>query len=332
MRNSRSIFPVLAALLTLALAPGTTTAFAGSTNSAGAQLVPPLPDLRSPVQVFRELLVKTPEERQELLSLRPPGMREPLDAKINEYLTLPPEERELRLQATELRFYLMQLMPLPATNRPALIAHIPEPMRTAVETRLETWNLLPPPMQEEVLENEQTVRYFTQLGIANEAQRKAALEAIPADQRVRLEADIARWQSLPEATRSRVFAQFRQYFDLTPAERGNALSQLSGPEREAMANTLEAFRGLTPEQRRICIRSFEKFASMNLVERQQFLKKAEAWQQMTPSERSRWRELVARVPQMPPLPPGMLPPLPPPPLPPLPKSRSGSAPFATNGG
>ena len=45
---------------------------------------------------------------------------------------------------------------------------------------------------------------------------------------------------------------------------------------------------------------------MSLAERRHFLKQAEAWQKMTPSERERWRKVVALVPQLPPLPPGMV--------------------------
>ena len=46
---------------------------------------------------------------------------------------------------------------------------------------------------------------------------------------------------------------------------------------------------------------------MSLVERREFLKKAEAWERMTPQERQQWRELVSRVPNLPPLPPRMAP-------------------------
>jgi len=72
------------------------------------------------------------------------------------------------------------------------------------------------------------------------------------------------------------------------------------------------------------IHSFEKFATMSLAERQEFLKSAERWSAMSPNERQSWRNLVARLQSMPPLPPGLgVPPLPrlPPPLPPaIPKS------------
>lgn len=284
-----------------------TTTPAEPTNAPASAASSPVTLAPSPVKVFRELLLKPPEEREELLSLRPPGMREPLEAKIKEYLALSPEERELRLQATELRHYLLQLMPVPATNRPPLLAQIPEPMRAVVTSRLETWNLFPPAMQDEMIENEQMVRYFTQLRGADATQREAILAGLSPAQQARVKSELARWQSLSDKDRSAIFTQLNQFFDLNPSERETALRKLSEPEREAMEQTLTAFGHLTPQQRAVCIASFAKFANMTLPERQLFLKQADAWQRMTPSERERWRELVTRVPDWPPLPPGMLP-------------------------
>ena len=289
---------LLAALIFL---PGCSQSLlADATNAASAPALVP-----SPVQLFRELLVMTPEELAGQLEIRPPEMRAPIEAKVKEYLAISAEERELRLQATELRHFLSLLMPLHPTNRAPLMAQIAEPMRSAVEARLVVWNIMPPQMQEELLANEQVVRHFTQLGVMSAAQRKAMLDDMPADQRAKLEADIARWKALPETTRKGVFAQMSQFFDLTGSEREKAMRNLSVAERDAMKQTLVAFAALTPDQRQTCIRSFEKFAGMSLADRQIFLKKAEAWQKMTPSERERWREVVTRVPQWPPFPPGM---------------------------
>lgn len=274
----------------------------------------------SPVQVFREVLVMTPAERESFFIIRPPGLREPIEAKINEYLALPAEERELRLQATELRHYLTLLMTASITNQPALLAQIAEPMRALVKARLEIWQLFPDPMRGELLENEQAMRYFTQFQSLSRQQRDALLNQMPAEQRVRVERDIARWRDLPEHTRNRLTAQFSQFFELAPEERQRTLAHLSEPERAAMARTLAAFQELPPQQREQCLRSFTKFASLSLTERQQFLKKAEAWQKMSPSERQQWRELVQQVPSWPPFPQGFDSPPP-----------TETSPLATNG-
>jgi len=201
-----------------------------------------------------------------------------------------------------------------------------------VEARLEKWDIMPPPMREEVIENERVIGYFTQLGTMTTAQRKALLEAMPAEQRIKLEADIARWRTMPETLRSRSFAQFNQLFSLTGEEREKALSYLSDDEREAMRTTLETFEGLTSEQRKICIQSFEKFGNMSLAERQEFLKKAGAWQRMTAAEREQWREVVRVVPELPPLPPGFFPAVATSPVPATAKTNSVPAGKTTNAG
>lgn len=292
--------------LILLAAAGLAVPALAATNAPGVPTLAP-----SPVKVFREVLVMSAAEREDFLLIRPPGIREPLEAKIREYLAMPPDERELRLQATELRHYLLQVMSQPATNWPALLAQIPEPMRGLVKSRLDLWQLFPEPMRGELLENEQALRYFTQFAALNDLQRRQLLETLPADERARIEADIARWRNLPEASRQRLTAQVAQFFDLNPDERQRALGSLSEVERAAMERTLAAFEELPPHQREQCLRSFARFAAMPLAERRLFLKKAEAWQRMTPAERQQWRELVQHAPLLPPLPEGFVPPAPP---------------------
>ena len=66
-------------------------------------------------------------ERKQALTNRSPEGQKLILAKVREYESLPPDERELRLRVTELRWYLLPLMTAPATNRPAQLAMIPEP-------------------------------------------------------------------------------------------------------------------------------------------------------------------------------------------------------------
>ncbi len=84
-----------------------------------------------------------------------------------------------------------------------------------------------------------------------------------------------------------------------------ALNTLSDAERGQMEKTLQAFDKLPPDQRDECIRAFAKFAGMSASEKREFLKNAERWSQMSPAERQAWRDLVANVPEWPPLPTGL---------------------------
>src|SRR5580765_1504233 len=128
--------------------------------------VPPLPMLASPVSFFRQLLVISPEERALRLADRTPENRQRLVEKIREYRALGADECELRLQATELRWYLMQLLRLPATNRAELLVSVPAALLPLVSSRLEQWDLLPPSWQSEVLTNDQAMRFVTRPGTA----------------------------------------------------------------------------------------------------------------------------------------------------------------------
>jgi hypothetical protein len=293
---------------------------------------PPVPLLKSPVESFRKLLAMTPAERREAIADRPPETQRQILAKVREYLSLTADERELRLQATELRWYLLPLLNTPATNRDAQLIFIPPGPRKLIQARLKQWDRLPPATQRELLENELTSRYFTQFEISTPQQRTNLLAEIPPERRAQLEAGMARWSALSEGERRKICERFDQFFDLTAEEKQRALAPLPEAERRQIEATLRAFEKLPRAQREQCVRSIEEFASMSLAERQQFLANVERWRQMSPAERQAWRELLAKVPdwpplppEEPPLPPGYMPPPPPPPLPPEPPEPGPNA-------
>src|SRR6266700_7850140 len=115
-------------------APATTT------NAAARAPFPPLP--KPQVTYFRELLALSPSELDRALASIAEPARGRLQAKLQEYAVLAPDEREARLRATELRWYLAPLMRAHPTNRVAQLALVPEEFRTMVEERLKLWDLL----------------------------------------------------------------------------------------------------------------------------------------------------------------------------------------------
>jgi hypothetical protein len=286
---------------------------------------PPIPVAKSPVDTFRELLAMSPAERRQSLTNRPVEVQRQILAKVREYEALRANERELRLQATELRYYLLPILASPATNRATQLVNIPEPARKLVITRLRQWDQLAPEVQQELLDNEAAVRYFTEVTGSVPDPRRAGAEIASARQQ-KLEASLARWRSLPEADRNKIERRFHTFFELSADEKTRALGSLSVPERHQIQKTLDSFSSLPPPQRLQCIRSFEKFASLPVDERQQFLKNAERWKLMSPEERKKWRDLVTRLATQPPLPPGVGPSHT---MPPIPQSTTRS--LATNG-
>jgi hypothetical protein len=264
---------------------------------------PPPPVSQSPVAYFRKLLAMSPEERLASLTNRPTATRVAILAKVQEYERLGPDERELRLRVTELRWYLMPLLQTAPTNRTEQLARVPDDLRDLVKNRLVQWDLLPPPLKQEFLQNDRTLHYFVRL---------EPTSSTAAAQRAKKISD-----------------QFNQFFELTASEKEETFSTLSTEERAQMQKTLQTFNQLPPQQRTQCIQNYAKFADMSAAERADFLKNAERWSQMSPNERQTWRDLVANVPVWPPMPPSF-PQNIMPPMPPIPPPGNTAIKMATN--
>jgi hypothetical protein len=300
-------------ILTQVAAPFLGIAEEKTKTPAASLSPPPLPVVKPPIEYFRALLLLSPAERERALAERSAEQKKILLAKCKEYETMTAEERELRLAVTELRWYLMPLMKTVPAERSNWLKQIPAEKLPLIEERLQQWDALPTSQQKEFLENEMTVQYFLRLQSGTPEQKSQILETVSLDMRVKLEKELKQWQSLPAEQRERMCNRFEQFFNLDAQEKKKTLGSLSDLERLQMESTLKTFQNLPPDQRRHCINSFGKFASMSVDERNQFLRKAELWQSMSSSERKSWRELVNKLPKMPPLPPGLKlePPLPP---------------------
>jgi Protein of unknown function (DUF3106) len=302
-------------------------------NSASARLrmprppeppdtAPPVPRL-SPVQFFRELLAMSPAEIKLALSNRTPTSRQLILAKLHEYAAMDPDRRALRLQVTEMQWYLQPLLVAPATNRAALLATVPRAPRELIEGRLSEWDKLPPDVQKELVANKDTLSYLTELEGLTDEQRHKMVEGLSPARRQQLQAGIEQWNSMSNDQRRTMVSRFNQFFDLTPAEKDKALRSLSPEERRQIQKTLQTFGNLPPDQRARCVRAIEKYTTLSLAERQQFLKNAERWQSLTPSQRQVWRDLVNHLP--PPLPPDF------PPMPTLHRTAQAVPAVVTNG-
>ncbi len=250
----------------------------------------------SPMDYFRRLVGMSPQQREAMLAKKSPEVRQRILAKVNEYAALDPSECEVRLRATELRLYLIPLLHAASADRDAQLALVPANIHDLVQSRLAQWELLPPPLQQEFLENERTLGYFSRMDVTN----NVATGAVPSD------ADQARWNAYSDSERQAMIAQFNQFFELSPLEKQKTLGALPEAERAQMQKTLDSFDQLPPPQRVQCIRAFGKFTEMSPEERDEFLKNAQRWSQMSLAERKAWSDLVAHVPQWKPVSPAMI--------------------------
>ena len=282
--------------------PGVSVTVAG-TDGSKDQLPP------CPVELFRELLAKDRAAQEQLLVAHNLEDRKLIFAKVREYRALKPEQRELRLKATELRWYLRRLMDIPAADRPALLARVPERDRKLVQARLDYWDKLPIASKDEFRTNEAAVTYLT---MPVEQRTIYYPTNISPARRMFLVDGIDHWQAMPEAQRQKLLQRFSQMFQFKPEEQQKIVAPLSEAERQQIEKTLKKFAELPPADRLACIQSFEKFTTLSVEERQQFLKNVEHWKLMTPAERQQWRDLVEDLSQLPPMPAELeLPPMPP---------------------
>ena len=265
------------------------------------------PPARCPVDFFRELLAMDPDERPRALTNRPPELRQQILVKVREYEALPADERELRLRATELRWYLVPLLALPRVRQTAQLGSIPPSLRKLVEARLVQWNLYPPGLQKQLLEDDQNTQLYLQFAAGTPRQKQTLLQSLTPAERQNMERKILYPPGLDHS-----LSGLGQFLDLTAEEKSRVLASLSETERQQIARTLRMFEDLPRPQRLQCVRSFEKFAGLSPQEQQRFLRNAERWEAMTPAERDTWRKLVQQAQSLPPLPQGLDEPPPPP--------------------
>lgn len=289
------VFVAAAAMMVSSADAQTTTNFVLHVRPATpmpAALVPP-----SPIDYFRHLLVLSPQQREALLANKTPAVRVKILAKVSEYAALDPNDRELRLRATELRWYMEPLMHAAPVDYDTQLARVPDNIRVVVKARLIQWQMLPPPLQKEFLENEHILGYFSGVDSTN----GAAVSDI----------EQSRWDALPESQHNALIGQFNQFFALPPQEKQKAIGGLSGNDRAQMEKIEEAIDKLPTVQRAQCLRAYAKFASMTPLQRARFLKDAQRWSQMSPAEHKAWDDLAEHVPQWPPAPPSaLMPPMP----------------------
>lgn len=278
-----------------------------------AEPAPPLPPSGdSPVALFRKLLADAPVEREAAITNRSPRHQEMIRRRLAAYEAMSPTQREERLLATELYWYFAPLLRQPEENRAAALARLPAHWRATVAARLALWDTLPADDRTELLRHEEALHYFARMRAETLPPRPGA-QLVPAPPvPARVERELALFRELPVGQQRRIKSRWSELFD--PAAAAPAVAQLSAGETAAMQAALDRFRALSPEQRRTCVDAFARFASMSAAERNEFLRSAEQWARLSPAERERWRNLVTRLP---PLPPGLLEP----PLPPTPEAR-----------
>lgn len=292
--------------------------FAACSVHAASLPVPQNTGTNQPLERFRMLLSLSSKDRATALDNETESKRALLSKKLAEYDALTPEERELRLRATQLRAYLLPLMSMPPEGRQPQLNSVPSDLKPLIVQRLQLWDILPGPLQRDVLAYESTIHFFLRLEASPPERRPLINAALPEERRRVIEASLGEFRALSPAEQRQTFERFQGFFALSEAERQRAIDRLPSGERSRAQPALASFARMTSSDRLGLFESFQKFASLNTEQRSQFLANAERWDAMSQGERNVWRRLLTTLP---PLPPGLdsaqLP---------LPGSRPASAP------
>jgi hypothetical protein len=267
-------------------------------QAAETQQAPPLPKLQSPVEFFRQLLGATPKERERLLADKSEAQRRIIDSKIQEYSILPPPVREWRLKATELRYYLVPMMNRAPDARGDLILTVPDEDRELVKERLRQWDALPASERESMLNSQIALRYLAR---PPQAPKHPTSREVDPDYR-KLESAVANWTQLPAAEQEGITKRFNSFFSLSAAERQKTISVFTGSELAQLRSTVSSFEDLSPAEREKCLHAMAQISEMTHAERIRFLRNVKRWKSLNEQDREQWRNLVAKVP---PLPPGL---------------------------
>ncbi len=278
----------------------------GAVHAAQSNAAPPLPPPPvSPVSTFRMLLATNTEGRDQWLAKRTPEQREYLVGKIAEFTSLSSDEREKRLQTLELRWYLPQLMRMTSAERAARLATIPQPERALLSEKLRTWDITPPQIKKDLLDNQQVISLVLFSGQTGASD--SVLKSLPPQRREELMRQFEHLNQLPKEKRDQILASFQKFFELPSTEQSKALQKLTPAERIQMQQTLTTFESQPPAQRLQTLAGFRKFADLSPADRAAFLKTADRWNKMSEAEREGWRQMVDRVERFraltPPLPP-----------------------------
>jgi hypothetical protein len=239
-------------------------ALAAETNN-----LPPLPP--SPVVEFRTWLRLPPEGRKAMLLGRPEESRKILEEKLREYEALSPKERERRLCAVELHWYLQQLVAMKKADREDALTQVPDKYRPVVAYRLKQWERVGEEQKKQILVNQIALKYVSS----------------------------PQPETPPMPVELEVQNRLRDFFKMSEREQQKALEHFASDRNEMIA-TLKAFQALPEEERNKCIRSFGQFATMSAGEQAEFLRNVERWQAMPNEARATWRELVQTMPPVPP--------------------------------
>lgn len=238
---------------------------------------------QSPVSHFRTILLKEKSERESFVIRQTPPVQSVLRRKIKEYEAMPATEREFRLTATELHYYLD---PIFVDNRPVStqsISGIPPHLKVYANRAVGFWNQLETAHRDLLLSKKEAVSYL--VGISYRSKTLESLTPKPSKE----------WNGL-------------YHFLLLSEENQEKFCRYHGLQISPEMNELLGYLNkLDMEKRKRCAHAFVCYLSFPSDLKNRFQSGVNDWAAKKPYERSIWREIAGKYPKINPVPfpPGM---------------------------
>lgn len=162
---------------------------------------------------LRPLLEAAREDRAALLERAPAGDRPLLEARLQAWDALSPEERQQVLESERTLSFFVRHESADPRRLAETLASAPAASRADVEAQFRRWSALTP------AERESRTRGFQRFFDLTPAERARTLVRIPEAERVLMDRVLQRFAGLPADQRDRVVQGFEKFTGLDPAER-----------------------------------------------------------------------------------------------------------------
>lgn len=232
----------------------------------------------SPISKFRTILNWSPEERSQFVKKQPANVQRILERKIMEYEALSESQREFRLIATELHFYLDPLLVGNRNIDPSAVQEVPPHLRKYIDQSVGFWNRIKPAHRDLLLAKKEAVSYL--ISISSRLYDLEKLMPKPAPE----------WDNL------------YNFLQLPHNKQLSFMKAYQIKPSIEMEKLLVAFQGLEDEEKRNCAHAFVCYLSFPNNLKTQFVDGLAEWSQKKPSERSIWREIASKYPRIRPVP------------------------------
>ncbi len=236
------------------------------------------PRTASPISHFRQLLELNTQQREAIILRQEPSTRRILERKLEEYASLSEGEKEFRLFATELHFYLEPMIGRDSSIEKIPADRIPDSIIPHLRTAMDFWNQLPVSQRDLLLSKKKAITYLITLTYSS-----ARLSAIVPEQS-------DEWESL------------NRFLALSLDKQKAFLNSYGLAGNTRIVQVLEKMASLSADQRDRSVHALTCYLSFPPAMKDRFMDGVHTWNSMKPTERTVWRQIADRYPRVKPAP------------------------------